>query len=68
MGIEYIYELGRFVPVAYAYTGGSCLSSYVEVPGVRKVDKTKIKCWYCGGANHIEELKCVHCGGPLMEE
>lgn len=58
------------------YSGGSCvgwassgsLMPIGGIPEMEKISKTKIKCWYCGGANYVEGLKCIHCGAPLLEE
>lgn len=73
---EYIYELGKAEPIAVMYSGGSLTDwassgSLLPIGGIPKMEKngkTKVKCWYCGGANYVEELKCVHCGAPLLEE
>lgn len=37
-------------------------------PRLGRIGKSKIKCWYCGGANYVDDLKCRHCGAPLVNE
>jgi rRNA maturation endonuclease Nob1 len=73
---DYIYELGKKEPVG-VLTGGSCVDWATsgsplpldgKIPKLEKITKTKVRCWYCGGANRVDELRCVHCGGPLLEE